>query len=123
MSLKYQAKVIHGFSVGRTGIVGRLTADCLTKMLGSFVIFSCFAKKDTDLSISPDIRGITSEDLIVHRIGTSLMELKVAHPYIVQFFCILYAFGIRIYGKKILWMRLAEVMPVWVIVNKKFSRI
>ena len=51
----------------------------------------------------------------------SLMELKVAHTYIEEFLCVLDALWIRVNRKKVLWMWLAEIVLVWVVVDKKFA--
>ena len=92
-------------------------------MLCSLCIITSLAKDDTYLSICSYITRITTENLVevVHRVCMSLVELEVTHTYIEEFLCVLDALWIRIYRKKILRMRFAEVMLVWVVVDKKFA--
>ena len=92
-------------------------------MLSRLVILTGLAQKDTHLGVGAYITRIAAENLVevVHRIGVSLMELEVTHTHIEELLRVLDALRIRIHREKILRMRLAEIVLVWMIVYKKFA--
>ena len=49
------------------------------------------------------------------------MELKVTHTHIEELLCILDALRIRIHREKVLRMRFAEIVLIWMIVDKKLT--